>query len=110
MFEMVERASGAATISASAGSVWDMELILAQGCLAVFVDDTGHEAFNGQSVYGLGGCAAMATDLDRLIRTPWREVRSKITGSSDTPLHAATFTQSASKEQMNVIGEFFRAR
>jgi hypothetical protein len=53
----------------------------------VFVDDTGHEALvSGHPVYGLGGCAVMAGDLDRLIRHPWHEVRRKVTGSADTPL------------------------
>lgn len=85
-----------------------MELMLPHECLAVFVDDTGHEDFDGQPVYGLGGCGVMATNLDRVIQEPWREVRKKITGSQDTPLHAATFARTASKEQMEIIGEFFR--
>jgi hypothetical protein len=44
--------------------------------------DTGHEALKGHPVYG---CAELAGDLDAVIRTPWREVRRRATGSPDTP-------------------------
>lgn len=44
------------------------QLILQDRCLAVFVDDTGHEALvKDHPVYGLGGCAAMGRDIDRII-------------------------------------------
>lgn len=50
-----------------------MELKLPNDCLAVFVDDTGHEALvAGHPVYGLGGCAVLAQDLESVIRSPWR--------------------------------------
>jgi hypothetical protein len=75
-------------------------LILPEKSFVVFVDDTGHEALvPGHPVYGLGGCAAMDKDLDRIIRQPWREVRRKVTGSPDTPLHANTFAGFATPEQ-----------
>jgi hypothetical protein len=62
-------------------------LILPERCLAVFVDDTGHEALvKGNSVYGLGGCAAMSRDLQSIITQPWREMRKRVTGSPDTPV------------------------
>jgi acetylornithine/N-succinyldiaminopimelate aminotransferase len=45
----------------------EIPLTLADDCLAVFVDDTGHEALvTGHPVYGLGGCAALARDLDSI--------------------------------------------
>lgn len=88
-----------------------MELILSDGTLAVFVDDTGHEALvEGHPVYGLGGCAVMAPDLDRLIRHPWREVRRKVTGSPDTPLHAASFSRTHTQEQIEIVVDFFRTQ
>ncbi len=34
-------------------------LILSPRCLAVFVDDSGHEELKGQKYYGLGGCAVL---------------------------------------------------
>ena len=76
-------------------------LILPDRCLAVYVDDTGHEALMpGHSVYGLGGCAVMGRDLDRLILQPWREIRKRVTGSPDTPLHANKFPTLATKADM----------
>jgi hypothetical protein len=84
-------------------------LILAENCLAVFVDDTGHEALvAGHPVYGLGGCAVMGRDLGAVVQAPWREVRRRVTGSSDTPLHANTFAGFASKENIAIVSEFFR--
>jgi hypothetical protein len=86
-------------------------LILPEGSLAVFVDDTGHEALvTGHPVYGLGGCAAMDKDLDRIIRQPWREVRRKVTGSPDTPLHANTFGGFGTPENIRTVAEFFHAQ
>ena len=56
-----------------------MDLNLPEKSLVVFIDDTGHEALvKGHPVYGLGGCAAMAHDLDRLVRHPWHEVLRKV--------------------------------
>jgi hypothetical protein len=83
---------------------------IADQSLVVFVDDTGHEALvSGHPVYGLGGCAVMAGDLDQLIRHPWHEVRRKVTGSTDTPLHAAAFARTATPEQIEAVAAFFRA-
>jgi len=79
--------------------------------LAVFVDDTGHEALvEGHPVYGLGGCAALARDLDPIIRTPWRDVRRLVTGSADTQLHANSFAGFATRENIETVAEFFRAQ
>lgn len=67
-----------------------MELSVSDHALLIFVDDTGHEALvPGHPVYGLGGCAIMAGDLERVIHRPWQEVRRQIRGSVDMPLHAA---------------------
>jgi hypothetical protein len=85
------------------------QLILPSRCLVVFVDDTGHEALvPGHTVYGLGGCAVLVEDLERLVRQPWREVRRAVTGSSDTPLHASEFSQKATPQDIKAVADFFR--
>jgi len=86
-------------------------LNLADQSLVAFVDDTGHEALvPGHPVYGLGGCAVMAGDLDQVLRRPWHEVRRKVTGSADTPLHAAAFARTATAGQIETVAAFFRTR
>jgi hypothetical protein len=44
--------------------------VLRDRSLAVFVDDTGHESLKGQPVYGLGGCAVLGGDYERIINRP----------------------------------------
>jgi hypothetical protein len=86
----------------------ETKLALSDPCLAVFADDTGHEALiAGHPVYGLGGCAVLARDLDQVIRAPWREVRRRVTGSPDTPLHANAFAGFATPENIAAVAEFF---
>jgi hypothetical protein len=64
----------------------------------------------GHPVYGLGGCAVLARDLDPIIRDPWREVRRKVTGSPDTPLHANAFAGFATRENILTVAEFFETQ
>ncbi len=85
-------------------------LVLSPRCLAVFVDDTGHEELaKGHKVYGLGGCAALGRDIERLIHRPWKELRRRIAGSPDAPLHAYNFSSIAKAEDFEAVAEFFRA-
>jgi hypothetical protein len=78
-------------------------------CLAVFVDDTGHETLvKDHPVYGLGGCAAMGRDLDRIVTQPWKEIRKRVTGSPTTPLHANKFPKIAKPGDIDTAAEFFR--
>jgi hypothetical protein len=88
----------------------ETNLVLPDRCLAVFVDDTRHEALvAGHPVYGLGGCDALARDLDPLIRAPWREIRRCVAGSPDTPLHANEFAGFATPANIAAVAEFFSA-
>jgi hypothetical protein len=78
--------------------------------LAVFVDDTGHEELaKGQQVYGLGGCAALGRDIERLFHRPWKELRRRIAGSPVAPLHAHEFASIAKAEDIEAVAQFFRA-
>lgn len=86
-----------------------MELNVSDQSLLIFVDDTGHEALApGHPIYGLGGCAIMAADLERVIHHPWREVRRQVRGSADTPLHAAALGHPPRREDIEVVAGFFR--
>lgn len=87
-----------------------MELVLPENSLVVFVDDTGHEELKGQPFYGLGGCTVLTRDLEATIRIPWREVRRSVTGSPDTPLHAANFSRNATPDQIEAVASFFRTQ
>jgi hypothetical protein len=74
-------------------------LILPDRCLAVYVDDTGHEALvPGHPVYGLGGCAVLGRDLNRLISEPWRNLRKRVTGSPNVQLRAHSFATIAKRQ------------
>lgn len=85
-------------------------LTLAPRSLAVFVDDTGHEELaKTHQVYGLGGCAALGRDIERLIHQPWKELRQRITGSADAPLHAHKFPTIAKPKDFEAVAQFFRA-
>lgn len=55
-----------------------------------------------------GGCAALAGDLDRLIRKPWRDVRRSVVGSADERLHAHSFARTARPRDMEAVAQFFR--
>jgi hypothetical protein len=94
----------------------ETNLVLPDRCLAVFVDDTGHEALlPDQKVYGLGGCAVLASALDSVVRLPWREVRRRVTRSPDTPLHASEFdrpgiSKEVRAENIRAVVDFFQAQ
>lgn len=78
-------------------------------CMVFFIDETGHEELaEGHHVFGMGGCAALARDLDRLIRFPWRRIRKAVTGDEDTPLHATELNSTLTTEQQALIGSFFQ--
>ena len=78
-------------------------------CLLVFLDETGHERMpNGHTYYGIGGCAALMRDYERLIVQPWREFRQFVTGSPTSHLHAAEFGRAATPEQLEAFGQFLR--
>lgn len=89
----------------------NMQLDLSERALVVFVDDTGHESLvPDHAVYGLGGCAVLAGDLDRILRHPWHEVRRKVRGSADAPLHAASLGRPPRPEDIEAVAAFFRTQ
>jgi hypothetical protein len=83
-------------------------LTLQPDCLYVFIDDTGHEHLAGSDFYGLGGCAVMGRDYERLIAGPWAAVRLLAAGNEHTPLHAAPFGRKSSPQQKAAVVQYFR--
>jgi hypothetical protein len=71
------------------------------------IDDTGHERLRGQPIYGLGGCAVMGRDYNRVVAEPWRRRRAATTGNFHTPLHAVKFRRRATRANMAAMGRFF---
>lgn len=78
-------------------------------CLVVFIDETGNEHFKDDRhpVFGFGGCAVLAADLDAAVREPWRQVRRAVNGSPDEPLHAGGRPRWLPHE-FAVVADFFR--
>ena len=75
------------------------------------MDDTGHESLvKDQPVYGLGGCAVMGRDLVNLIWQPWCEIRKRVTGAADIPLHANKFHKLAKSGDMEAVAAFFQSQ
>src|SRR4029077_11257433 len=66
------------------------------------------EELKGQPVYGLGGCAALGRDIERIIEAPWREVRRHVTGSPDAQLHANKMRPKPA--DVAAIATFFRVQ
>jgi hypothetical protein len=83
-------------------------LVLPFDTLAIFADDTGHEHLKGCSFYGLGACAILGSEYERLIRAPWSQVREAIHGDPAAPLHASDLTGKATREQLEKVAQFFR--
>ena len=75
--------------------------------LVVAIDDTGHEEFKdpNHKVFGLGGCAFLVRDYERLIEKPWNYMCSEFFPVIQRPFHAADirFTQ----EQIGAVKHFF---
>jgi len=78
-------------------------------CLLVFVDDTGDPAYRDpvNPVFGLGGCAVLARDLERAVRGPWAAVRTALGGRPDAKLHAKRVERRMTKSQETAIRSFF---
>jgi hypothetical protein len=88
------------------GGIEQPKIEIGDRCLAIFVDDTGHEDLKGQSVYSLGGCAALGRDLERIINQPWRQVRERITGLPTAQLHASSLVLQPA--HIDAIANFFQ--
>ena len=72
----------------------------------IFVDETGHEDFAGQSWFGFGGVAGYGVELHRAARS-WRAMKATHFGGGDVRLHASG--NQSTPAQREAISDYFRA-
>src|SRR5215472_11279317 len=82
-------------------------LFLKPDCLAVFIDDTGPEQLKGHAIYGLGGCAVLGKDYQRIIIDPWLRRREGRYGTAAAPMHAAEYGHGATRANIAAMNRFF---
>jgi hypothetical protein len=78
-------------------------------CLLSFINEVVDPTYRDpvNPVFGLGGCAVMAGDLDRLIRQPWDAVRLVVGRSATAKLHAARCERRMTPAKEKAIRTFF---
>lgn len=84
-------------------------LILADDVFVVALDDTGHEELhnaNGEC-FGIGGCAFMVSDYQRLVEAPWNSMLQQFFPNISRPVHAVEHFRNLTKEQMSALTHFF---
>jgi hypothetical protein len=82
------------------------EVMVRNGDLLVFIDDTGHETFGGdQPYYGLGGCIVQAEAYTHYLTNLWKTVRQQILGHPEAPLHASDLPRH--DENFKILRSFF---
>lgn len=85
-------------------------IVLNSSCLLVFVDDTGDEQFSNPAhpVFGLGGCAITVADYDKVLASPWREMKDTYFSGQCSALHASDpALGTASQEQYAALSRVF---
>jgi hypothetical protein len=81
---------------------------LAGTTLVVAIDDTGHEEFRDPNyqVFGIGGCAFLVRDYQRLLERPWNYMCEHFFRNVKRPMHAADLRR-LSSEQLGALKHFF---
>ncbi len=84
------------------------EIRLPETTFVVAIDDTGHEEFKDPNyqVFGIGGCAFLVKDYERLIEKPWNYMCHHFFPSINRPMHAAEL-RSLSQKQLGAFKHFF---
>lgn len=82
---------------------------LQESTLFIAIDDTGHEEFKDPNyqVFGIGGCAFLVRDYQRLIETPWNYICASHFQDVQRPMHACDLQPT--KEQIEVLNKFFES-
>ena len=84
-------------------------LSLEPSCLMVFIDETGSESLSDKihPVFGLGGCAVLASDYEKLISIPWDNLKNEYFEGADKTLHASELN-SPTPQQLEALNDFFK--
>jgi hypothetical protein len=82
--------------------------VLPETAFVVALDDTGHEEFKDDKypVFGIGGCAFLVKDYQRLIETPWEYMCQNFLSDVRRPIHACDLPKLTS-EQLSAFKHFF---
>lgn len=82
---------------------------LEPSCLMVFIDETGNDRLCDERypIFGLGGCAVLASDYENLIGIPWDNLKNNYFRGADEPLHASELN-SPTSEQLKALNDFFK--
>lgn len=77
--------------------------------LLVFIDETGNEYLKDKKypIFGLGGCAAICKNYNKLIREPWSIMKDCFFNGREKPLHDKELFH-PTECQINAIAEFFK--
>ena len=84
-------------------------LALEPSCLMVFIDETGSDSLSDKRypIFGLGGCAVLVSDYEKLISIPWDNLKNDYFGGADKPLHASEL-KSPTPQQFKALNDFFK--
>lgn len=85
------------------------KISLEPSCLLVFIDETGNDVSFDEKhpVFGLGGCVVLASDYDKLVSTPWNNLKNNYFKGVDEPLHASKLNSPVS-QQLEALNDFFK--
>ena len=77
--------------------------------LLVFIDETGNEYLKDKEypIFGLGGCAVICKDYNKLIREPWSIMKDRFFNGREKILHAKDLFH-PTECQINTIAELFK--
>jgi hypothetical protein len=92
-------------IKTKEGKIFSLE----PSCLMVFIDETGNDALSDKRypIFGLGGCAVLVSDYEKLISIPWNNLKNDYFKGADKPLHASEL-KSPTPEQLQALNDFFK--
>lgn len=85
------------------------QLVLPDDTLVFALDDTGHEQFRDAryNVFGLGGCAFLVSDYQRLLERPWEFMLRRFFPNLERPVHACESFRKPTPDQLSALTHFF---